>query len=170
MLDLILAISQNGTFWVGVSFGGLVALLIYFKLPARVAQGLDAQREAIAKELEEAETLYNKAQALLAQHQAKLEQHAEENQRLLATAKQQALDYQKEQEALIAEKLARLEAQAKQRIENAKKQAVNDLRKQTFHLALGASQKLIAKKIDPNQLIEQSIAEIEAALNKEKRH
>lgn len=163
------ALTQNGTFWVSISFIGLVGLLIYFGFPKMIAQGLDAQREVIAKELEEAENLYTKAQALLNEHQEKHNQHTRESATLMATAKKQVADYQAEQEQNLTEKLTRLEAQAHQRIELAKKQAVNALHKQALDLAMTAAQKIIAQRGNHDQLIEQSINEIEVTLNKAER-
>lgn len=160
------ALLQNGNFWVSLSFIGLLALLIYYRLPKMLGASLDAQRDIIAKELAEAQALYGKAQALLAEHQAKQQQQENESRAILAQAKQQAADYQSEQEKMISEKLARLEAQAKDKIEMEKKRALAQLHTEAMAVALVEAKKIITSQANQEQLANQSIQEIEATLNR----
>lgn len=169
-LLLLTELSQSGTFWVGVSFAGLLGLLLYYKMPKLILSQLDEQRNTIARELEEAANLYAKAEKLLNEHQSKLNQLKTEQESILETAKKQVADYKTERQKAWEEKLKQLEKQAETRIESAKTQALAELHRQTAKLALAASKKIIQQKADSNQIINQSIAEIEIALSKAKQH
>ena len=71
-------------FWVLISFILFIGLLVYLKVPAKVATMLDERAARIAKELDEARRLREEAQGLLAEYQRKrrdAEKEAEPNKK-----------------------------------------------------------------------------------------
>ena len=159
---------ESADFWVLVSFIGFVILMLYFRLPARLGAVLNQQRQAIIKDLDEAQSLYQEALDLLQTHQRKIETLSEELETLTQTAKTQNMDYEREYHNQLAEKLKRQEQAANRRIEQARALALSAIRQEASHLALQAAKKLIAEQCDQARQMDRSIAQIQNLLSQEK--
>ncbi len=114
--------------WVAVAFLLFVALLVYLKVPAKVAALLDERAARIAKELAEAKKLREEAQALLDEYKRKRVQAEKDAEDIVALARREAEAYANETRAKLTETLARRTKQAEQKIAQAEQQAVKDVR------------------------------------------
>ena len=156
------------TFWVAVSLFGLVAVLVYFKLPALVAKQLDQRSERIAKELEEAHRLREEAQALAAEYQRKLADAVKAAEAILEQAKADGLAAAEQARAALELALERRQALALTRIEQAEVQALKDVREATIDAAIAAARAVMAKQITgpkADELIDASIRDLRRHLN-----
>ena len=97
-----MAFLSTPEFWVAVSFVGFVLLLVYFKIPGKVAELLDKRADTIRQELDEARKLREEAQAILAEYQRKQKDAEKEAGEIIRLAQQEA-------EALAAETRTKLE-------------------------------------------------------------
>src|SRR5215468_10158957 len=97
---------SDPTFWVAVSTTTFIVIVFIVKAPAMVVKSLDARAVAIAKELEEARTLREEAQALLASYQKRQRDAEKEAQEIVvqarAEAERLAIETKKSLEAQIA--------------------------------------------------------------------
>ena len=156
------------TFWVAVSLFGLIAVLVYFKLPALVAKQLDQRSERIAKELEEAHRLREEAQALAAEYQRKLADAVKAAEAILEQAKADGLAAAEQVRAALELALERRQALALTRIEQAEVEALKDVREATIDAAIAAASAIMAKQITgpkADELIDASIRDLRRHLN-----
>ena len=154
--------------WVLVAFLLFVALMVYLKVPARIAAMLDSRANKISAELAEARKLREEAQALLESFQKKRAAAEQEAEAIIAAAKREAEAYAQEQRVKLTETIARRQKQAEQKIAQAEAAAIKDVRASATDLAVAAAAELAAaasKGTKGAGLIDESIAVVRAKLN-----
>jgi F-type H+-transporting ATPase subunit b len=154
--------------WVAVAFVLFVALLVYLKVPAKVAAMLDERSARIAKELAEATRLRTEAQALLDEYRKKRVQAEKDAEDIVALARREAEAYAHETRAKLTETLERRTRQAEQKIAQAEQQAVKDVRTAATDVAISAASELLgvaAEGAKGVKLIEESIDAVKSRLN-----
>jgi len=159
---------MDATFWALVSLIIFFAVVFYFKVPALIGKSLDQRSNRIRDELEDARKLREEAQQLLAEFQRKRKEAEKdavdivnaakhEAELLLADAKQKTEDY-----------VARRTALAEQKIGQAERDAVNEVRANAVDIAVEASRALLANKVDAKMdanLFKTSLQEVKNKLN-----
>lgn len=81
---------NNTDFVVTISFILFVAVLLYLRVPAMVTKMLDERSQGIQSELDEARSLMEEAQSLLASYERKQKEIAEQSERIIKNAKEEA--------------------------------------------------------------------------------
>lgn len=158
----------NTDFVVLLAFLVFIGVLIYFKVPAMLGGMLDKRADAIRAELDEARALREEAQTLLASYQRKQGEVAEQSERIIAHARDEAklaaAEAQKTLEASIARRLQAAEDQ----IASAEAAAVKEVRDTAVSVAVGAAGDVIAKGMtakDGNALIDAAIKQVKTKLH-----
>ena len=154
--------------WVLVAFILFIALLVYLKVPAKVAAMLDDRASKIASELAEAKRLREEAQSLLAEYQKKRVDAERDAVNIIEQAKREAEAFATEARAKLSDTLDRRSRQAEQKIAQAEAQAVKEVRNIATDLAVAAAGHLIgatAKGDAGNRLIEDGISQVKSKLN-----
>ncbi|MFU0507680.1 F0F1 ATP synthase subunit B [Pseudaminobacter sp. NGMCC 1.201702] len=159
---------MDATFWALVALIIFLAIVLYMKVPALIGKALDRRSNRIREELEEARKLREEAQQLLAEFQRKRKEAEKdavdivnaakhEADLLLADAKQKTEDY-----------VARRTALAEQKIGQAERDAVNEVRSSAVDIAVEAARTLLAGKVDSKvdgNLFKASLQEVKSKLN-----
>jgi len=144
--------------WLG--FLLFVGVLVYLKVPGKLAGMLDARAAGISAELGEAKALRDEAQALLASYERKQREVAEQSERIISTAKEEAgIAAAKAKDDLKAS-IARRLAAAEDQIASAEAKAVKQVRDSAVSVAIGAAGDAIAAKMsaaESNELIDAAI-------------
>ncbi|MDO6588796.1 F0F1 ATP synthase subunit B [Loktanella sp. D2R18] len=154
---------RNTDFVVIIAFLILVGIMLYLKVPSSVGGMLDKRAVAIKSELDEAKALREEAQSLLASYERKQKEVAEQAERIVASAKDEATNAAAEAKADIATSITRRLAAAEEQIASAQAAAVKDVRDQAITVAVGAAKDVIAKQMDAKSagsLIDDSIATV----------
>ena len=154
--------------WVLVSFILFVALLVYYKIPNKVAKALDNRAGKIHAELEEARRLREEAQTILADYQRKQRDAEKEAEDIIALARREARFYAEESHKALNEFLQRRVKLAEQKIARAEEQAVQDIRSKSVDVAIAAAEMLIARELkgrSAEDLVDKSIRDVAAKLN-----
>jgi len=154
--------------WVLVAFILFIALLVYLKVPAKVAAMLDERAAKIASELAEAKRLREDAQALLAEYQKKRVDAERDAVNIIEQAKREAEAFAHEARAKLSETLDRRSRQAEQKIAQAEAQAVKEVRNIATDLAVAAAGHLIGDTANAQtgtKLIEDAISQAKSKLN-----
>jgi F-type H+-transporting ATPase subunit b len=154
--------------WVAVAFVLFVALLVYLKVPAKMATMLDERAARITKELAEAKKLREEAQALLDEYKKKRAQAEKDAEDIVALARKEAEAYAHETRVKLAETLERRTKQAEQKIAQAEQQAVKDVRTAATDVAIAAATELLGAATEGAKgakLIEDSIDAVKSRLN-----
>lgn len=153
---------QDTNVWVAFSF--IAFMILAFKFgKTSVLNMLDEKIEAIKTELETAESLRVEAKELLAQYQRKQRDAMKESEQIVATAKTQAEEFQKQSENDLQDLMDRRELQLEARLTRMEESAIKEMHDYAGNLAINAASKLIADTLDKKTdeaLIEKSIANI----------
>ena len=155
-------------FWVLVSFVLFIGLLVYLKVPGKVAVMLDERAARISKELEEARKLREEAQGLLAEYERKRRNAEKEAEAIIVQAREEAEAFAVETRQKLTETVERRGRMAEEKIAQAEAQAVKEVRAAAAELAIAAATRIIAEEVKgakADQLVEVSIANLKDRLH-----
>lgn len=159
---------QTPEFWVAVAFFAFIAMLLYYKVPALIANALDDRAEAIKKSLDDARRMREEAQALLAEYQRKSAAAESEAQQIVEQARRESEALRAESERKAADAVARRIKIAEEKIARAELQALSEVRGAAVDAAIEASEKILAAKADGDigqRLIADGIASVRSRFN-----
>jgi F-type H+-transporting ATPase subunit b len=158
----------NTDFVVTLAFLLFFGVLFYFKVPGLLAGLLDKRAEGIQKELDEARTLREEAQAVLASYERKQREVAEQADAIVAHARDEAAAAAEQAKADIQRSIERRLAAAEDQIASAEASALRQVKDRAVAVAVAAAGEVIAKNMsegDADALIASSIKTVEAKLH-----
>lgn len=158
---------NNPETWVAIAF------VIFVVLAGRpigrgIGKALDARAARIKAELDEAKSLRDEAQKLLADFQRKQQAAIREAEAIIAHAREEAKRLTLEAAANLDAAFARREKMAADKIAQAEAQAIAEVRNHAIDVAVAAAEQLLKSKTDAQRgerLIDSAIAELERKLN-----
>lgn len=156
------------TVWVLIALVIFIGICLYVKVPAMVSNWLDARAGRIGAELDEARRFREEAQALLAEYQKKREEAEQEAVAIVEAAKREAEALAEEAKSRTEDYVARRTALAEQKIGQAERDAVNEVRAAAVDLAVEAARKVLADKGRAGSdaaLFAASLQEVKSKLN-----
>lgn len=157
------ALLHNPEFWVVVAFVVLV-VLAWKPVGRQLTAMLDARRDQIRKDIEEAARLKGEAQALLDDFKKKHAEAVQTAAGIVAHARSEAARIATEGAQALEDSLKRREQMAMQRIAQAESQAIAEIRGAAVDVAVAATRKLIAEKLDDaraDALVDAAIADVQ---------
>lgn len=159
---------KNTDFVVFLGLVVFIAILLYFKVPSLIMGMLDKRAEGIQSELDEARTLREEAQSLLASYERKQREVQDQADRIVEAAKEEATIAADQARVDLEVSLARRMAAAEEQIDSARASAIKDVRDQSVTIAVATARTVIADQMTAdaaNDLIESGIAEVESRLH-----
>ena len=159
---------ENTDFIVLLAFLLFLAILLWFKVPSKVAEMLDGRAAGIQKELDEARGLREEAQALLASYERKQRDVQGQADRIVANAREEASRAAEQAKDDIRKSVARRLAAAEEQIASARAAAVKDVRDRAVTVAIAAARDVIAEQMTAqrsNALIDNSITTVDEKLH-----
>lgn len=156
------------TFFVGVGFVIFLALLGYFGVHKTLLAMLDARGKKVQEQLDAAANLRKEAETLLAQFEAKRAAAEKEAAQIVEDAKAEAERIRLDQEARLAEFVARRTKQAEQKIAMAESTAAAEVRAAAADAAIRAAEAVLkgqATGAVADNLILQGLKDVRARLN-----
>ena len=159
---------HNTNFIVLLAFILFILVLFYFKVPGMLGKMLDKRAEDIQSELDEARTLREEAQTLLASYERKQKEVQDQADRIVAHAKEEANLAAEQAKADLGKSIERRMKAAEDQIASAEASAVKQVRDQAVTIAIGAANDVITKQMtatEGNKLIDAAIAEVDAKLH-----
>lgn len=150
----------NTDFVVLIAFVLFIGVLVYFKVPGMLMGLLDKRAETIKSELDEARALREEAQTVLASFERKQREVAEQAERIVAHAREEAQNAAELAKADLDTTIARRLQAAEDRIASAEAGAMKEVRDRAISVAVTAAREVIAKQMNAtqaNKLIEESI-------------
>lgn len=151
----------DATVWVSIAMAAFLAVLLWKKVPALIARGLDSQIAAIRSRLDEAKALRAEAEALRDEYARRIAGIEQEAQAMLAHADEEARAVLAKAEADAQELTARRARMAEDKIAAAERAAVQSIRAKAAEAAARAAGAIIASKHDPEAdkaLVDRTIA------------
>lgn len=159
---------SNTDFIVSVSFILFLAVLAYFKVPGMVNKMLDERATGIQSELDEAASLREEAQSLLASYERKQKEVQGQADGIVKAARQEAEAAAEQAKVDLEKSIARRLAAAEDQIANAEASAVKEVRDEAAVIAVAAAREVIAKQMtaaEGNKLIDDAIDTVGAKLH-----
>jgi F-type H+-transporting ATPase subunit b len=159
---------HNTNFVVLMAFIVFVGVLLYAKVPARLTAILDARAVQIRADLDEARALREEAQTILASYERKQKDVQAQADRIVATAREEAMTAAAEAKEALKASIARRLAAAEDRIVSAETAALRAVREQAVSVAVAAAGDLLAKQMTAEgagAMIEASIKQVGARLH-----
>ncbi|WP_299686308.1 F0F1 ATP synthase subunit B [uncultured Tateyamaria sp.] len=159
---------SNTDFIVLVAFILFIGVLFYFKVPGMITKMLDDRAAGIQADIDEARSLREEAQTLLASYERKQQDVQAQADKIVAQAKvdaEAAADQAREE---LKVSIARRLAAAEDQIASAEAGAVKEVRDTAAVVAVQAAKDVIAKQMTAdsgNQLIDDAIAQVDAKLH-----
>jgi len=162
-----MATLQTPEFWVAVGFLVLMALIAKPTWKA-MSTGLDARAEKIKASLDEAASLREEVQSLLADYQRRQRDATREVDAMLANAQTEAERTAQEAADTLVDSLKRREQLALDKIAQAEAEAMLAVRNTAIDVAVSATQRILTEQLDDAaaaQLIDSAIAELPVKLH-----
>jgi F-type H+-transporting ATPase subunit b len=159
---------SNPGFWVGVAFFIFIGIMLYLKVPAKIAALLDARGAKISAQLDEARVLHEEAQALLAQYQRKHRDAAKEAEEMITLAKEESELFAKEAGKNLEDLLERRSRAATEKIAQAEAEAIKEVRAAAVSVAVGAAEKVVREHLGGKELdglMDDAISELDKRLH-----
>ncbi|KQZ93891.1 ATP F0F1 synthase subunit B [Mesorhizobium sp. Root157] len=156
------------TVWATVALVIFIGICIYVKVPAMVTKSLDQRADKIRAELDEARKLREEAQSLLAEYQKKRKAAEQEAADIVEAAKREAAVLAEEAHKKTEDYVARRTVLAEQKIGQAEREAINEVRASAVDLAVEAARKVLAGRVDAKantDMFKASMQEVKAKLN-----
>lgn len=159
---------MDNTFWATVALVIFAAVVVYLKVPGMISKSLDERAKRIRDELDEARRLRGEAQELLADFQRKRKEAEKDAADIVAAAKREADMLLEEANRKTEEYVTRRTALAEQKIEQAERDAIIEVRASAVDIAVEAARKMLAEKVDAKastELFKSSLQEVKSKLN-----
>ncbi|MBB4285673.1 F0F1 ATP synthase subunit B [Roseospira goensis] len=154
--------------WVLAAFL-IVVGFVWWKTQGKVTGALDGRADRIRSKLDEARTLREEAQALLAEYEQKHKDALKTADEIVEHARVEAERLRTQAAADLEATIARRETQAEERIAQAEAQAVREVRAQMVDVAVAAAERLIAERMDERRqadLVDAAIRDLPTQLQR----
>ena len=159
---------MDATFWATAALFIFLAIVVYIGVPGMIGRSLDARADRIRNDLDEARKLHEEAQRLLADYQRRRKEAEQEAADIIEAAKREAQTLVVEAKARTDEYVARRSTLAEQKIAQAERDAVAEVRSSAVDIAVAAAGRLLAEKVDSKAdaaLFKSALGEVKARLN-----
>jgi len=159
---------HDPAFWVFVGFVLFVGLVLYMKVPGKIAGLLDERSAKIARDLDDAKRLREDAVKLLAEYQAKQQNALKEAEAIVAQAEDEAKRLMAGAETELKASIARRQAMAEAKIAQAEAEALRQVRVAAVDLAVAAAEQVLRGELSgprATQVVDQAIADVGGRLN-----
>jgi F-type H+-transporting ATPase subunit b len=156
------------TLWATIALLIFIGIAVYVKVPAMVSKSLDERAGRIRNELDEAKRLREEAQALLGEYRKKRKEAEQEAAAIVEAAKHEAAILAEEAHKRTEDYVARRTAVAEQKIGQAEREAIAEVRANAVDLAVEAARKVLGDTVGAKadgDLFKASLAEVKAKLN-----
>lgn len=159
---------MDATFWATVALFLFLGIIFYLKVPGMISKALDERAAKISNELEEARRLREESQQLLAEFQRKRKEAEKEASEIVEAAKREAAMLAEDAHKKTEEYVARRAALAEQKIGQAERDAINEVRASAVDLGVEAARRILAARVDARadaDMFQASVSEVKAKLN-----
>ena len=159
---------HNTNFVVLLAFLVFIGVLVYFKVPQRLAGLLDRRAEGIRSEIDEARALREEAQTLLASYERKSREVQAQADRIVEQARQEAREAGEQAQRDLDAQVARRIEGAEEQIAQAQAAAIREIRDRAAQIAVAAAREVIAERMDEQRqaaLVDQAIETVQAKLH-----
>lgn len=162
------AFFTDPAFFVMIAFFLFIGLLVWKKVPGMIGKALDERADKIKAQLEEARTLKEEGQALLAQYQRKHRDAEKDAEAMITQAKEEAKIFAKEAEKNLEVAFRRQTRATEEKISQAEAQAVKEVKVAAAEAAVSAASTVLQTNLKAGKhkkLVDEAIKDLDKRLN-----
>lgn len=159
---------MDATFWATVALVIFLGIAIYMNVPGTINKSLDSRATKISAELNEAQRLREDAEQLLADYQRRREDAEKEAGEIVAAARREADQLVEEARLKTEDYVTRRTRLAEQKIGQAEREAINEVRSRAVDIAIDAARRLVGTAVDAktsDSMFQASLRDLKAKLN-----
>lgn len=159
---------RNANFVILIAFLLFIGVLVKFKVPSLLGGLLDKRAASIKADLEEARSLREEAQSILASYERKAREVQVQADEIVVAAKRDAQAAAEQAKADLKTSIARRLKAAEDQIASAEASALKEVKDRAVQVAVAAAGEVLAKQMsakDKSGMIDAAIAEVETRLN-----
>ncbi len=159
---------SDAAFWALVGLVIFLGLMVYVKVPGLITGALDKRADTIRDELEQARSLREEAQAVLAEYQRRAREAEGEAEEIIDQATREADAIAVEAGHKLEEYVASRTRQAEQKIAQAEAQAVQEVLTLSADVAVAAAERILSHRVTgklADAQIADAIRDVKARLN-----
>ncbi len=159
---------QDPVTWVMIPSVLIIVLFIWKGVPGMIAKAMDSRAQKISDELEEARSLREEAQEVLATYKRRQREAEEEAQSIIDQAKNDAKIIAEETRQRMEQQLERRTKAAEAKIKRAEEQAIAEVRNRTAEVSVAAAEAIIRDRVEGSAqtaLVDKAIGDVQAKLN-----
>ena len=159
----------DATFWVAVSFFIFLGVLVYFKIPQKIASTLNDSIHAIKTEVDDAESLKEESKNILSEYEKKISNAKVEIDLMLNSAVNEADKNVLKTNKEFHEQMENRKQNTEDLIKQMKNQALKDIKNASVKIAIKSVESLLKNSLDKNKLNKifvSSVEETKLALKK----
>ena len=159
----------DAAFWVAISFFIFLGVLVYFKIPQKIKDALEANILNIKNQINEAEKLKEEAKNILSEHEIKISNSKNQVKSMIDKAIEESEKNIIRTNEEFYKTMENRKKNAEERIKQMKNQALKDIKNTSIKIAIESVEKLLKNSIDKSKLDKiylSSIEETKLALKK----
>ena len=159
----------DATFWVAVSFFIFIGVLIYYKIPNKIINLLNASINAIKNEVDNAEKLKEESKNILSEYEKKIGNAKVEVRDMLDDAANEAEKHVLKTNEEFHIQMENRKKNTEDLIKQMKNQALKDIKNVSVKIAINSVESLLKNSLDKNKLnkiFTSSVEETKLALKK----
>ena len=142
----------DATFWVAVSFFIFLGVLIYFKIPQKIATILNDSINTIRTEVDDAESLKDESKNILSEYEKKISNAKIEVKTMLTEAADEADRHILKANEELHDQMENRKKNVEDRIKQMKNQALKDVKNSSVKIAISSVELLLKNSLDKNKL------------------
>ena len=159
----------DATFWVAVSFFMFLGVLIYFKIPQKIASTLSDNINTIKAEVDDAESLKEESKNILSEYERKISNAKAEVKQMVDAATDDADHNVLKTNEEFYVQMENRKKNTEDRIKQMKNQALKDIKNASVKIAIQTVEVLLKNSLDKNKLnkiFTSSVEETKSALKR----
>jgi len=142
----------DATFWVAVSFFIFLGVLIYFKIPQKIASTLNDNINTIKTEVDDAESLKEESKNILSEYEKKISNAKAEVKKMIDAANDDADKNILKTNEEFHTQMENRKKNTEDRIKQIKNQALKDIKNASVKISIQAVEVLLKNSLDKNKL------------------
>ena len=151
----------DATFWVAVSFFIFLGVLIYFKIPQKIASTLNDNINTIKTEVDDAESLKEESKNILSEYEKKISNAKAEVKQMVNSATDDADKNVLKTNEEFHTQMENRKKNTEDRIKQMKNQALKDIKNASVRISIQAVEVLLKNSLDKNKLNRIFVSSIE---------
>ena len=159
----------DATFWVAVSFFIFIGILIYFKIPDKISNTLNASINIIKGDIDDAEKLKDESKYILSEYEKKISNVKAEVTLMLNAATDEAKKHVLKTNEELHGQMESRKKSTEDRIKQMKNQTLKDIKNASVKIAISSVGSLLKNSLDKNKLnklFKTSVEETKSALKR----